>query len=46
MALPGLHDGKGNFPRVFKHLDSLLHILGCLAVGLTPWREEEKEQET
>lgn len=45
MTLPGLHDSNGNFPCVFKHLDSFLHILECLAMRLNPLREEGKRTE-
>lgn len=45
MTLPGLHDSGGNPSRVFKHPDGLLSILGRLAPGLAPCREDGKTQD-
>lgn len=47
-TLPGLHDGDRNFPRVLKQQDSLLNILGRLAVGLfrTGRTREDSEEKT
>lgn len=41
---PGLQDGGGNLPRVFKHHDGFLNILGRLAAGLAPSGEDGKKQ--